>query len=687
MSSNASEEVARPQVAAGAPIALVPSGLPAPGSARDDPQPHDRRIVRAAIHPAIGVARVGNSPDGYFIGPQVAEPTPAAPGFYRDAEGALKRQAAEFRIYGYDAAGEVVREITAERDAIRWSVHLANGKSAWYQWQIALDIPEAAAVSVGRRNAGIVGVAARAGLAIDGGLRSIVGSNAHGVEFDGRFGGVPVYLGELRTDAAGRLLVLPGRGVSASPGGRPVFVKSDPNPFANADGWYDDIADGPVTAVVEIDGLVIDVEPAWVLSAPPNYAPLVKGERTLYDLLYDLYVRAGWLAAPASVSFRHDVYPLLQRLTGLQWVNQGFANQFGHLGRYDFGEPGFVERLRRRPAAGTYDPNTELRRQIFNSFRPPEAADGNQLPWPWLYGDAMDVPAGSSPRQNASITDTQYGVLRHWVQGDFDDDWHTALAPPGAIDAVALPEQPAMLDRSALEFCLADGFHPGCETTWPMRHLTMYARPFRIRHRAEGVPEPDAGPALDQSLALAADGPLHEQVPGGLTRWMAVPWQADTAWCRAGYDTAYDPLAPSFWPARVPNQVLAAADYAVVVDPDEPAERRQQAFSQRTDWNQPIGDDLIGAMERMLRIFGSMGLVEVRLGVTGDPAFPPVMMVASYGPDAAVADAVSVPVLRSAAAAAHPGATQPQPPSLPRGANFSSAEAARQAPLPVRVPR
>ena len=41
----------------------------------------------------------------------------------------------------------------------------------------------------------------------------------------------------------------------------------------------------------------------------------------------------------------------------------------------------------------------------------------------------------------------------------------------------------AMLDRAALEFCLADAFHPGCEMTWPVRHASMYMAPFRIRHR------------------------------------------------------------------------------------------------------------------------------------------------------------------------------------------------------------
>jgi len=30
--------------------------------------PFGRMIIRAAIHPAIGVARVGNSPTEYFIG-------------------------------------------------------------------------------------------------------------------------------------------------------------------------------------------------------------------------------------------------------------------------------------------------------------------------------------------------------------------------------------------------------------------------------------------------------------------------------------------------------------------------------------------------------------------------------------------------------------------------------------------
>ena len=44
----------------------------------------DTVVVRAAIHPAIGIARIGDSPDQFFIGPEVVEPAAHGPDFYRD---------------------------------------------------------------------------------------------------------------------------------------------------------------------------------------------------------------------------------------------------------------------------------------------------------------------------------------------------------------------------------------------------------------------------------------------------------------------------------------------------------------------------------------------------------------------------------------------------------------------------
>src|SRR6185369_7590383 len=109
------------------------------------PDPQDNAVVRAAIHPSIGVARLGNSKDEYFLAPEIVDPPPEPPGFYRDPTGALKRQAVRFRMYGLNAQGQAVTELTQSNAEITWTVHLANKKAAWYQFQIALDIPEAQA--------------------------------------------------------------------------------------------------------------------------------------------------------------------------------------------------------------------------------------------------------------------------------------------------------------------------------------------------------------------------------------------------------------------------------------------------------------------------------------------------------------------------------------------------------------
>jgi len=671
--------------------------------------PPDTQIVRAMIHPGIGIARVGNSkaPDGFFVGPQVIDPPPLPPGFHRDASGALKRQAAEFRIYGYNQAGEVVRELTAQSADITWSAHVANRKAAWYQWQLAMDIPEAADIAPPLRNAT---VADRQSLVIDAGRQDISGANAAPRLCAGTFAGVPVTLGELRTDAAGRLLFLGGFGVSASPTGTPIYTPADVNTFINADGWYDDTCDGPVSATVSVDGRNIPVDSAWVVSAPPNYAPHLKSVRTMYDLLLDLYMQAGWLAPPTSISFTNDVYPILRRLTDLQWVNQGFAAQFGHDSTHDFEDPAFLAKLAAKAPPGGYDPNAEKRLQVLNCFRSADPEGSSTLHWPWIYGDAMGQPPGNGPRHNATITQSQYFVIQLWAAGEFESDWGVpTLSSPTSLDQVPVGDQPAMLDRAALEFCIADVFHPGCELTFPMRHLTMYSQPFRIRMRPEGVPGQSYGPNLTQAAVTGSNGPLQAQGPGELTRWMGLPWQADASFCRSGYTQAYDPFVPSFWPARVPNQVLSEPDYETMLDTSKPMADRLQAFHDRANWNQPLSPlaqpapDGATQMETMVRLFGSMGVVEVRPGATDVAGFPARVMVASYGPDVAIADEKSAPMTVSAGTvhAAPPLAPSPvveltpaptpvitqamvnerlKAKKVPRGANFRSDEEARNAP-------
>src|SRR3981081_1377351 len=89
-----------------------------------------KAIDTIKIHPAIGIARIGNSPTGFFIGPELPGKSKRPTGGYKDSQGRIKRQAARFRLFGYDANGKPVREISAKDAAITWTVHLANKKDA-----------------------------------------------------------------------------------------------------------------------------------------------------------------------------------------------------------------------------------------------------------------------------------------------------------------------------------------------------------------------------------------------------------------------------------------------------------------------------------------------------------------------------------------------------------------------------
>jgi hypothetical protein len=582
----------------------------------------DETIVAARIHPGIGVARVGNSPDGYFVGPETPHPAPLPPGAYRDATGALKRQAARFRVYGYNAAGEVVRELTAAEAEITWTVAIANKKAAWYNFELAMDIPQAFAV--GRRNAAYTGDERRS-LEIRPRPRTVCGANCQGPAYhfdDGSFLGTHVYLGELRTDEQGRLLVLGGHGVSGTPWPANAVIT-----FANNDGWYDDTADGPVQAAVALDGRTLPVEPAWVIVAPPNYAPDLVGIVTMYELMVDTY-QGWWMEAPSTPSFQSDIYPLLARLAMTQWVNQGFLAQFGWGSPNNFLDPTYVSKLAHK--VGKHDAHQELRRQLFHAFRDPQATEANALAWPWVYGDD---PVDDNPPPDAflTVTPTQHMFLRQWADGDFIEDWDPDAQPPAAVEDAPVAEQPGLLDRAALDFCLGGPFHPGCEMTWPMRHITLYTAPFRIRPRSPLTPEPDDGDQLDpkQFDHFDESSPLFASGPGDITRWMAVPWQTDTASCRAGYQPAVDPYLPSFWPARVPNHVLSAADYAVVMDTSRPRAERLAAFYRRSVWTRWLGhpQSALGQINQMISSFADLGIVEQRPGLPGDPDFPPVMYV------------------------------------------------------------
>lgn len=580
-------------------------------------------IVQARIHPAIGVARVGNS-DDYFIGPEIPCRAQPPQGGFRDRTGRLKRQAARFHIYGYDGQGKVVAELTAANAGIVWKAHVVNKKGFWYDFDFAFDLPEAANQRSARRNAQVQGKD-RERLVIDPGPREVSGINQTANPFDsGRFLDSSVYLGELRTDEEGRLLFLGGRGKSASPVGYGLAT------FANNAGWHYDTSDGPVSARVKIGSRSIPVDSAWVVTAPPNYSPDLVSPQTIYDVIRDTL--SDLLIPKTDVpSFTDDILPLFRQCVDAQWVNAGFLALFGWKGAYEFLREDNLLKLSAAPT-GKGDPFEELRRQIFYAFRDPDAGAFEPLKWPPLYGDAFgsfDVPLG--PREGFAVTRTLYRFLKQWADGNFIADYDPGVDAPKSLAEIPLADQPSNLDRAALYFCMGGPFHPGCEMTWPMRQSSLYRSGFRLRQRPDDGLYADYGDYLTATNALSSDGPLSASGPGDITKWMAVPWQSDTDSCRAGYPgTPFpaDNFIPAFWPSRVPNNILTEDDYRTVIDQGLPLADRLAAFHNRPFWlrNLHFKAPKIEQLNAMVEHFDTLGLIERREHGAG-PEFPSAMYV------------------------------------------------------------
>src|SRR5262249_54019652 len=154
---------------------------------------------------------------------------------------------------------------------------LVNRKAAAPRFLNAAELPNTDPSL--RRNAATGNDATDADLIIDGGTRTLTGALQPKVTFQGKFRRNDVPLGEMSTDADGRLVVGGGFGQSRS------FPPSEVDDFADNDNWHDDTSDGPVEATVHfLDGSpdkAVD-KPAWVIACQPDFAPGIGNLVTLY---------------------------------------------------------------------------------------------------------------------------------------------------------------------------------------------------------------------------------------------------------------------------------------------------------------------------------------------------------------------------------------------------------------------
>lgn len=600
-------------------------------------------IVECRIHPGVGVARVGNSPSEYFIGPEVPGYAPNPDGGFHDAAGRIKRQAARFRIYGLNADGQVVKELTAADAEITWRVQLANKKAAWYNFDLSMDIPEAKGElnvprSRGptrslRRNAGLA-VGHPEQLIIDSGPRRVQGPNVNTDGQDlryhfnqGRFLDITVPLGEVRTDEAGRLVVLGGFGRADSSLSPPQISSTRNNSF-----WYDDVSDGPVTATVAIGGRMLTAAPAWVAAVPPNFSPAVRSIVSIYDWALQAATQLDPSLRPVRPSFTRHIYPIFEAFDQNQWVNAGFLRDLGWQAPDNDLTPQNLDRLSDSSAE-----NRPFREAIFLRFRDPAYVLMEEDALPPVYGDGFDLPV-KDPRHWLAVTELQYEWLDQWSRGDFEADW-LGKGPPGAgmLEELPVDDQPHALDRAALETCVGGSFNPGYDFPWIMRQPLLYESPFRIRHllptgrgrplpaRARGssayLREPEYGDRLTSDISLSPHGPLARSGPGDITRWMAVPWQADAASCTSAI-ASNDIYLPTFWPAGIPNDALPWATYQQVLDTNLDLETRREAFRNRERWFRDLSAFTLTRANQYVNAWVQSRIISPQPGPQDDLEFP-----------------------------------------------------------------
>jgi hypothetical protein len=596
------------------------------------------------IHPAIGIARLGNSPELY-LAPETTGGLPIQcnqkngtvdgpeqpVSEFKDGNQLIKRQGARFRVFVYDDVSPEGRELqigdtitvrnqnpgqisgqlfTGTLSDIQWTVYLANKKASWYEFKETAG-EHGYSPKHKLRNAKIKDADLRQKLIIDPGPQTVGVTGKAGSPNSAEFalGANPTNpqtfpppltpnsittLGEIMAYPQGnfaRLVVLGGYGNSGS-------VKSGPGQpvirdFANNDGWFDDISDGPVTAQLMVNVSAIDGRPvpaavplsptfavdenSWVIVGYPRYAPEIVDIVTLDDVVYDLSVRSFAFntymygvppfrceAVPPSdlASWRtqaqwnpdyhpyfwRDIWPILSRpyyyqfLMDLDSLTGGdpheiARNSGGNMDPTQISIPPFDSKDpedRRKQA--------QRRQFVYRMLRQPGGENSLRIPGTLLNPNgrngwrpyAMPYLCGDNPLKNTAaskflcLTDTQLFILHQWAEGKFINELSEGIQPP--------PQGPGVeLDRGSLGNGLGGAFCPGGECCWIIRNPAIYSSAYRINQ----VPPTPGGlsqPAVALSPSAIVNGSTPANLaaglePGDMTKYDAVPWQADFNEC------------------------------------------------------------------------------------------------------------------------------------------------------------
>ncbi|PWC39417.1 LodA/GoxA family CTQ-dependent oxidase [Azospirillum sp. TSO35-2] len=546
------------------------------------------------VHPAVGIARVGNSPE-YYLAPETAagepvgsdglmgglpikagtEDTGITDADFRDADQKVKRQAARFRIYQYPADSAAAypngqgTEVTLNSMVdgkrvvdIVWTVHLANKKLNNYAINdFGLDgytppaLPAIRNQNYSNTPNDLNDPTRRTELVIDPGPRAVSAA---------RMAGAPVAFDAATpatcADANGEIVPVP-----AYPKSFPADHHALYEPLGPLDSLGDVVVEPETGRLIvaggfgKTAGVLTDGNPPPLNEATENglwFDDTSDGPVDAVLVLRDeatgaysrLAVHGAWVVtgdpgyAPQTrnvVSAWDDVFDVWVRSLNLLpalydggGFNTGYRPSFSDDVLPIF-HAAMLQRWNTNLPQGAIKAHT-----MIGSIKP---TDDPTMKIPDLTrlirnpnGSAEEIQTGS-PLMPLSLGDMQKSFLTvSQTQYFFLTQWHAKAYQPGPGPALGPGER---LDYVSLANCLGGRYSPGIEVSFPVRDTHLYATDWRTSgcgpFRINAKPLDYATAVADRPFLTAGYTPQRDAMvePGDVSKFMSVPWHTDYNSC------------------------------------------------------------------------------------------------------------------------------------------------------------